>query len=86
EVKTGRLEAALQVPGNVAFNERSIEVLQARTSGFVEHAYARTTLDPVSKGQALAQIYAPEWVAAQEEYLAVSRMDGSLQRELREAA
>ncbi|MFC4523842.1 MULTISPECIES: efflux RND transporter periplasmic adaptor subunit [Cupriavidus] len=86
EVKTGRLEAALQVPGNVAINERSIEVLQARTSGFVEHAYARTTLDPVSKGQALAQIYAPEWVAAQEEYLAISRMDGSLQRELREAA
>lgn len=86
EVKTGRLEAALQVPGNVAINERGIEVLQARTSGFVEHAYARTTLDPVRKGQALAQIYAPEWVAAQEEYLAVNRMEGSLQRELREAA
>ncbi|MCA3233289.1 MAG: efflux RND transporter periplasmic adaptor subunit, partial [Cupriavidus sp.] len=86
EVKTGRLEAALQVPGNVAINERGIEVLQARTSGFVEAAYARTTLDPVRKGQALAQIYAPEWVAAQEEYLAVSRMDGSIQQDLREAA
>lgn len=86
EVKTGRLEAALQVPGNVAINERGIEVLQARTTGFVERTYARTTLDPVRKGQPLAQIYAPEWVAAQEEYLAVSRMEGSLHGELREAA
>ncbi|SPK75668.1 RND family efflux transporter, MFP subunit (plasmid) [Cupriavidus taiwanensis] len=86
EVKAGRLASALEVPGNVALNERGIEVLQARTTGFVEHAYARTTLDPVRKGQLLAQIYAPEWVAAQEEYLAVSRMGTSLQGDLREAA
>lgn len=86
EVKAGRLESPLEVPGNVAINERGIEVLQARTTGFVEHAYARTTLDPVRKGQPLAQIYSPEWVAAQEEYLAVARMSGSLQSDLREAA
>lgn len=86
QVRMGRLESAMQVPGNVAINERGIEVLQARTTGFIEHAYARTTLDPVRKGQALAQIYAPEWVAAQEEYLAVSRMAGSLSNDLREAA
>jgi len=86
QVKTGRLEPTLEVPGNVAINERDIEVLQARTTGFVERTYARTTLDPVSKGQALALIYAPEWVAAQEEYLAVSRMSAGLQHDLREAA
>jgi Cu(I)/Ag(I) efflux system membrane fusion protein len=33
EVKLGRLEMALQVPGNVAINERGIEVIQARTTG-----------------------------------------------------
>lgn len=86
EVKAGRLESALEVPGNVAINERGIEVLQARTTGFVEHAHARTTLDPVRKGQPLAQIYSPEWVVAQEEYLAVTRAGASLQGELREAA
>ncbi|SPD66971.1 Membrane fusion protein, Cu(I)/Ag(I) efflux system (plasmid) [Cupriavidus taiwanensis] len=86
EVKTGRLASAFEVPGNVAIDERGIEVLQARTSGFVEHAYARTTLDPVRKGQPLAQIYSPEWVTAQEEYLAVVRMGATLQGDLREAA
>ncbi|KAA0178773.1 efflux RND transporter periplasmic adaptor subunit [Cupriavidus gilardii] len=86
EVKTGRLESTLQVPGNVAINERGIEVIQARATGFIERTYARTTLDTVRKGQALAQIYAPEWIAAQEEYLAVSRMTGTLSNDLREAA
>ncbi|MBB3009745.1 efflux RND transporter periplasmic adaptor subunit [Cupriavidus alkaliphilus] len=86
QVKAGRLASAFEVPGNVAINERGIAVLQARTSGFVEHAYARTTLDPVRKGQPLAQIYSPEWVTAQEEYLAVVRTGASLQGDLREAA
>jgi Cu(I)/Ag(I) efflux system membrane fusion protein len=55
EVKLGRLEMALQVPGNVAINERGIEVIQARTTGFVEHTYVRTTMETVRKGQALAR-------------------------------
>ena len=86
EVKLGRLEMALQVPGNVAINERGIEVIQARTTGFVERTFARTTMETVRKGQALAQIYSPDWVAAQEEYLAVARMPGNPQPELRDAA
>ena len=86
QVKPGRLDAVLEVPGNVAINERGIAVVQARTTGFVEHAYARTTLDPVRRGQPLIVLYAPEWVAAQEEYLAVARMSGSPYGDLRGAA
>ncbi|SDC87204.1 membrane fusion protein, Cu(I)/Ag(I) efflux system [Cupriavidus sp. YR651] len=86
EVKPGRLDAVLEVPGNVAINERGIEVIQARTSGYVEHAYARTTLDPVKRGQALVVIYSPEWVAAQEEYLAVARVNSGPLGDLRSAA
>jgi Cu(I)/Ag(I) efflux system membrane fusion protein len=45
-------------------------------------------LDTVKKGQALAELYVPDWVAAQEEYLTVKRMqvggicltDGAKQR------
>ncbi len=79
EVKTGRLDAMLEVPGNIAINERGIEIIQARAAGFVERAYAKTTLDPVKRGQPLIVVYAPEWVAAQEEYLAVSRTANALQ-------
>ncbi|CAG9172765.1 efflux RND transporter periplasmic adaptor subunit [Cupriavidus pinatubonensis] len=86
EVKSGRLESVLDVPGNVAINERGIEVIQARTAGFVEHSYAKTTLDPVRRGQPLVVIYSPDWVAAQEEYLAVAQTNASLPGDLRGAA
>lgn len=86
EVKLGRLDSVLEVPGNVAINERGIEVIQARTAGFIEHAYAKTTLDPVKHGQPLVTIYSPEWVAAQEEYLAVARTNMGLPGDLRGAA
>ena len=37
----------------------------------------RAPLDAVRKGQALAELYVPDWVAAQEEYLSVRRMAGT---------
>ncbi|WP_432257339.1 efflux RND transporter periplasmic adaptor subunit [Cupriavidus sp. TMH.W2] len=77
EAKPGRLAAMLQVPGNVAIDERSVRVIQARTNAFVQNVGVRVTLDPVRRGQALVTLYSPDWVAAQEEYLAVSRMQGS---------
>ncbi|MFS8973560.1 efflux RND transporter periplasmic adaptor subunit [Cupriavidus necator] len=74
EVKAGRLSTLLQAPGNVAVDERSVHVIQARTNAFVQQVAVRATLDPVRRGQVLVTLYSPDWVAAQEEYLAVSRM------------
>jgi membrane fusion protein, copper/silver efflux system len=74
EVTKGVLQASVEAVGSVAFNERDVALVQARTNGYVERLYVRAPLDPVRKGQALAEIYAPEWVAAQEEYLTVKRM------------
>ena len=73
EVKEGALAKSIEAVGAVAFDERSVAVVQARVAGFVEKLFARAPLDPVAKGQALAEILAPEWVAAQEEYLALRR-------------
>ncbi|MEQ1807941.1 MAG: efflux RND transporter periplasmic adaptor subunit, partial [Burkholderiaceae bacterium] len=52
-------------------------VVQARTTGFVEKLHVRATLDRVTAGQVLAELYVPEWIAAQEEFLGVSRMQGA---------
>jgi Cu(I)/Ag(I) efflux system membrane fusion protein len=43
----------------------------------VERLHVRATLDSVVQGQPLAELYVPEWVAAQEEYLAIGRMQGA---------
>ena len=59
--------------GNIAFNERDQVIVQARAMAYVEQLHVRATLDRVSKGQPLADLYVPEWVAAQEEFLSVRR-------------
>src|SRR4030095_1837510 len=63
-----------------------VAVVQARANGFVEKLHVRAVLDPVRKGQPLAELYVPEWVAAQEEYLGARRIAGPGLGALREGA
>jgi Cu(I)/Ag(I) efflux system membrane fusion protein len=74
EVRMGRLGTAVEAVGNVAWNERDVALVQARGNGYVEKLYVRAPLDPVKQGQPLAELYVPDWVAAQEEYLSVKQM------------
>jgi len=77
QVSMTALAPSIAAVGAVAYNERDVALVQARSNGFVERLYVRAPLDPVRKGQRLAELYVPDWVAAQEEYLAVKRMQGS---------
>ena len=74
EVKQGALAAMVEAVGSVAYNERDVAVVQGRSNGFLERLYVRAPLDPVRKGQPLAEVYVPDWVAAQEEYLSAKRI------------
>jgi Cu(I)/Ag(I) efflux system membrane fusion protein len=85
DAKVGTLAKRVEAVGAVAFDERSVAVVQARVGGFIEKLYVRAPLDPVVRGQPLAQILAPDWVAAQEEYLALKR-SGQADEALRSAA
>jgi Cu(I)/Ag(I) efflux system membrane fusion protein len=77
EVRKGALAPSVEAVGSVAYNERDVAVVQARSNGFVERLYVRAPLDPVRKGQSLAELYVPDWVAAQEEYLSARRLAGT---------
>ncbi len=46
-------------------------IVQARTAGFVERVYARAPGDVVAAGAPLVDVLVPEWLGAQQEYLAV---------------
>jgi Cu(I)/Ag(I) efflux system membrane fusion protein len=74
----GVLRAAVEVAGNAAYNERDVAVVQARSNGFVERLYVRAPLDAVRQGQPLAELYVPDWVAAQEEYLSAKRISAQV--------
>lgn len=77
EVTKGRFSSIVEAVGNVAYNERDVAVVQARSNGYVERLFVRAPLDPVKKGQPLAALYVPDWVAAQEEYLTARQMKGA---------
>ena len=61
----------LDAVGALAFDERDVAIVQARSAGFVERVYDRAPEDVVKKGAPLADLLVPEWSAAQEEYLAL---------------
>ena len=76
-VTRGRLGTAMTAVGSVAYNERDVALVQARSGGYVERLWVRAPLDLVRKGQPLLDLFVPDWVAAQEEYLAARRMPGA---------
>ena len=86
EVVAGSLAMEVVAVGNVAWNERLQEVVSARAMGFVEKLHVRATFDRVAAGAPLLDLYVPDWVAAQEDYLAAARMTGPGVDALRDAA
>ncbi|HET8729313.1 MAG TPA: efflux RND transporter periplasmic adaptor subunit, partial [Alphaproteobacteria bacterium] len=60
----------------VEADERRITVLQSRAAGWLEKLHVRAVNDRVKRGQPVAEVYAPDLLAAQEEYLLV-RKSGS---------
>lgn len=82
----GSLVSEVTAVGNVAWNEREQVVLSSRAMGFVEKLYVKAALDRVAAGAPLAELYVPDWVAAQEEYLALARLNGEGSDALKDAA
>lgn len=79
EVILGQLAPELAAVGTVAWNERGQFVVQSRAIGFIEKLHVRAALDQVSKGQPLLDLYVPDWVAVQEDYLSAKRLQKGLQ-------
>lgn len=49
-VTAGKLPSGVVAVGSVAYNERDVALVQARSNGFVERLYVRAPLDPVRQG------------------------------------
>lgn len=63
--------------GTVQFDERLTEAVQTRVAGYVERLLVRAPMESVRRGQGLVVIYAPDWLAPQNEYLALKRTGAS---------
>jgi Cu(I)/Ag(I) efflux system membrane fusion protein len=75
----------VQATGIVDFNERDVAIVQARSGGFVERVARLAPNDVVDPGAFIAELLVPEWVALQQEYLALNALgDASLGNAARE--
>lgn len=71
KVSTKSFGESFSAVGRIEPDERRFYAVQTRIPGFVERLSVRAVGDPVSKGQKIAEIYAPDLLAAQQEYLAL---------------
>lgn len=72
--KIGTLVSSLNVTGSIDFNQRNVAIVQARSGGFVQRAYAHAPGDVVHAGARIADVLIPEWGGAQAEFLSVRRL------------
>ena len=63
----------IKVPGRLAFNAEKSKVLSARAPGRVERIYAFDGAE-VNIGSPIVELYSPEFMSAQQEYLLSSKM------------
>lgn len=63
------LHTKIATVGYVTYDEDKLVHIHPRVQGWIEKLYVKAIGDPVKKGQPLYQIYSPELVNAQEEFL-----------------
>jgi RND family efflux transporter MFP subunit len=64
--------------GNVTYDETKIYTVNTKFNGWIEKLYVNFEGDKVKKGQPLFDIYSPDLVSAQEEYLLALQQQSSL--------
>jgi len=68
-VKRKPLSKYIRTFGNITYDERQIYTVNTKFNGWIEKLYVNFIGEAVKKGQPLFEIYSPELVTAQEEYL-----------------
>src|ERR1700710_2436251 len=64
---------SFEVVGTTQFDESLADVVQSRVTGYIDRLYANAPMQRVSKGAPIASLFVPDWLAPQEEYLALKR-------------
>ena len=70
----GVLHRQIETVGLVHYDEALYQQINTRVAGWVERIGVSGRGEPVSKGQVLFELYAPELVSAQREYLAALKL------------
>ncbi|WP_321859862.1 efflux RND transporter periplasmic adaptor subunit [Burkholderia cenocepacia] len=79
-VRRQQTAAGFDAVGTTQFDEARAAVVQSRVTGYIDRLYARAPMQRIAKGAPVASLFVPDWLAPQEEYLALKRggMDANL--------
>jgi Cu(I)/Ag(I) efflux system membrane fusion protein len=69
-VAVKNLSQDIRTVGFVQYDENQLIHIHPRVEGWIEKLHVKAAGDPVKKGQALYELYSPELVNAQQEYIA----------------
>ncbi len=78
EVGWRPLEADITTVGYVQYNEDMLIHIHPRLEGWLEKLHVKAAGDPVEQGQPLYELYSPQLVTAQEEYLLALQRNNSV--------
>ena len=67
------LNSTISAVATVQANERSLYTVTSKFDGWIQRLYVNTTGQAVRKGEALMDVYSPDLIAAQQEYLIARR-------------
>jgi len=71
KVRRAEVAQAFDVVGTTQFDESQADVVQSRVTGYIDRLYASAPMQHVPQGAPIASLYVPDWLAPQEEYLAL---------------
>lgn len=77
KVEKGSLWKFITTVGYVGFNEDRLKIVTAKTDGWIENLALRVNGLPVKKGQLMFELYSPEFLETQKEFLQTQKKDRS---------
>ena len=72
-VRRAQVGTSFEVVGSTQLDESLAEVVQSRVTGYIDKLHTRTPMQRVQRGAPVATLFVPDWLAPQEEYLALKR-------------
>ncbi|AJX33451.1 efflux RND transporter periplasmic adaptor subunit [Burkholderia oklahomensis] len=79
-VRRRDVDESIDAIGTTQFDESRSAVVQSRVTGYIDRLYASAPMQRIAKGAPVASLFVPDWLAPQEEYLALKR--GGMEAEL----
>jgi Cu(I)/Ag(I) efflux system membrane fusion protein len=87
-VERTQLRSQLRAVGTVVFDERLLELVQARVDGYITKLHVKAPFEHVRRGEPLAEVLAPQWLETEQQYISLLGTDadpsGTLKKATRE--